>query len=438
MYKYLAMVVLSCLRLQAQDFEPLIHKAWEHNAQLRAGGFALKAAEAQWRAAKSMFGPVASFGMQYTLATGGRSFSFPVGDLLNPVYSTLNQLTGTTDFPQIANVEEQFLPDNFYDARLRLTQPIYYPDLALQRDLRHGAIMLKAAELRAFKRLISKDVMQAVTNVRTARTALEIYASTGLQLREAARMTQSLVRQGAVLPTALSRLEGEMATVEAERAEGVTQLDNGLAYLEFLTGLTRDQIDVNFIEEGAYPPEIVQNTGRREELEQLEYSIRMQQTAVRREKQFHLPRLAAVADLGSQDFDFALSPYAMLGLNLEFSLYDHRAHRHRRSAAEAESQQLIAQKEHAEAQIDLQVRMALNGFYTASEQARMLETPVRSAEANHRDVMNRYREGVATYLELLDAQENLKRTRLQHALALQNAWMKWADATYASAAFPIE
>jgi outer membrane protein len=438
MYKFVAMIILGCLRLQAQDFGPLVNKAWDHNAQLRAERFALKAAEAQWREAKSMFGPSASFGMQYTLATGGRSFSFPVGDMLNPVYRTLNQLTGTAEFPQIENVEEQFLPDNFYDARLRLTQPIYYPDLALQRDVRREATLLKAAEVRAFKRLVSKEVMHAVTNVRTARTAMEIYASTSFQLREAARMTQSLVRQGVALPTALSRLEGELATVEAEGAAMATQLENGFVYLEFLTGLTRDQIDVNFIEEGAYPPEIAQNPGRSEELEQLEHGIRMQQTAVRREKQFFLPRLAAVVDFGSQDFDFALSPYAMLGLNLEFSLYDHRAHRHRRSSAEAESQRLIAQKEHAEAQIDLQVRTALNGFRTASQQARMLETPVRSAAASHRDVLNRYREGVATYLELLDAQENLKRTRLQHALALQNAWMKWADATYATASFPIE
>ncbi|MEO0734555.1 MAG: hypothetical protein AAFZ52_17090 [Bacteroidota bacterium] len=50
----------------------------------------------------------------YLLSVGGRRINFPVGDLFNPTYATLNQLTGENNFPtDLENVNEQFLPSNF-------------------------------------------------------------------------------------------------------------------------------------------------------------------------------------------------------------------------------------------------------------------------------------------------------------------------------------
>ncbi|MDA3821206.1 MAG: hypothetical protein PF450_01150, partial [Bacteroidales bacterium] len=43
--------------------------------------------------AKGMFFPDVNLNARYTIADGGRVISFPVGDLLNPVYNTLNLLT---------------------------------------------------------------------------------------------------------------------------------------------------------------------------------------------------------------------------------------------------------------------------------------------------------------------------------------------------------
>jgi hypothetical protein len=50
------------------------------------------------KSAKSLFLPTTYFEGQYTLANGGREISIPVGDLLNPVYQTLNQITGSSKF----------------------------------------------------------------------------------------------------------------------------------------------------------------------------------------------------------------------------------------------------------------------------------------------------------------------------------------------------
>ena len=44
--------------------------------------------------ARGLFFPDLSLNARYTVADGGRTIEFPVGDMLNPVYSTLNVLTG--------------------------------------------------------------------------------------------------------------------------------------------------------------------------------------------------------------------------------------------------------------------------------------------------------------------------------------------------------
>ena len=59
--------------------------------------------------AKGLFLPTLDLNARYSLAAGGRTIEFPVGDLLNPVYGTLNQMTGSDRFPTLQNVNTPFL-----------------------------------------------------------------------------------------------------------------------------------------------------------------------------------------------------------------------------------------------------------------------------------------------------------------------------------------
>ena len=60
------------------------------------------------REARALFYPNISFNARYTVSEGGRVIEFPVGDLLNPVYSTLNTLTASSMFPMVENQQIQF------------------------------------------------------------------------------------------------------------------------------------------------------------------------------------------------------------------------------------------------------------------------------------------------------------------------------------------
>src|ERR1700736_5643949 len=48
--------------------------------------------------ARALYLPTLDLNARYTRANGGRTIGIPVGDLLNPVYASLNQITGNSRF----------------------------------------------------------------------------------------------------------------------------------------------------------------------------------------------------------------------------------------------------------------------------------------------------------------------------------------------------
>ena len=117
------------IRAQSSILEKYIQHGLANNLALKQENFSIQKSLASLEEAKGLFMPQVSFIANYTTARGGRSIAFPVGDLLNPVYSTLNQLTGTSNFPTIANVNEQFLPNNFHETKIRIIQPLFNSDI---------------------------------------------------------------------------------------------------------------------------------------------------------------------------------------------------------------------------------------------------------------------------------------------------------------------
>ena len=419
--------------LGSQDFLPLVQKTWQHNDVLKAKNFQLESVGSALAEARAMYGPDISFGMQYTLAAGGRSIDIPVGDLLNPVYSTLNNLTQTNAFPSIKNASEQFFPNNFYDARIRVKQAVYYPDLAINKRIKQENIRQKELEVKAYKRLLVKETMTAYFSVETTKRVIEIYRANDSLLSEVSRSTKSMIQHGIALPSALARIEIQQSSLRASMMESATHHQNALLYFQFVTGESGFE-NLNLEE---LPSLTVTGTQDREELQQIDIGKNIFSLAMDKENSFYLPRVGAQLDLGSQDFDFGFQPYVLFGLNMEVNLFDAKKHRHRKSSFKSEYMALENQKQYAEDQFELQQQITRKNAETAIEMADTYRERIVSAERLYQDIYKKYKEGTANYLELLDAQTQVTQTKIQYNLARQNAWMKWTDHVYASASFPI-
>ncbi len=435
-FVFLTTIFICALEARSQQFDVLINHAWDNNQQLKATAFQLQSAEAAYQEAKAMYGPTANGGLQYTLAAGGRTIDLPVGDLLNPVYGTLNQLTQTNNFQQIQNSSIQFLPNNFYDAKLTVKQPIYYPDLAINREVQTQNKLTKEIEIKAHKRLISKDVMLGYMQYTASLKAIDIYRNGLITIDEAIRTTKSMITNGIATPVALSRIENQKVNIETQLIEALSNAANAERYLRFASSWPLDK-SLPTIVLNPLPDSTASIIGDREEISLIGQGIKLNQLGIKREDLFYRPRIGAGLDVGSQAFNFGWQPYGILGINMDISLYDHKRHKYKQDQYKAEILSYEAQRSHVGAQFDLAADVAYRNLTSAILQSKNIEPRIQIARKVYGDALRRYREGVTNYLEVIDAQSQITQIELQSVLAQNKAWTKWAEYIYTVAAYQI-
>ena len=413
-------------RAQTPALDGLLERARATRPELAQRRAELRAAEARAGESRLAFRPNVSFGTSYTLAAGGRVIALPVGDLLNPVYGTLNGLTQTEAFPQIENVEEQFFPNNFYDARLRVEQPILDPTLRLQRELATAGTRAAEAAVEASALALDYRVRQAYFQRLQAAEAVAILDAADTLLAEALRTTRSLIRNGAGLPLARERLLTERAQVRAQRATATAQVANATALLAFLTGESPAAVEAALVAPDA-TPETAAAPVERPEIRQLRAATAATDVELAIEDKFRAPRLGARVDAGSQDFDFGWQPYVLAGVTLDIPLYDGGRVKQRQARLRAERDATAARIEEAKRGFALEAEIARNRLVAAEATLAYYEPAVASAERALRDVDALYRNDAGTYLQLLDARTQVTRVRLERNVAYYDTWLRYVD-----------
>lgn len=400
-------------------------QALRSNLVLQERKVSLEKALLAIREAKSLFGPSVSFETQYTLAQGGRRISFPVGDLLNPVYATLNQLTASSRFPQIANVEEQFLPDNFYDVRIRTTMPILNPDIRINRDIRMKQSELSQADLDTYRRELVREVKSAYYDHLMTLQAIAILESSLALVEEGLRLNRSMLANGKGLPAQVARAEAEVASVEARLASARSDRRNAAARLNFL--VNRPLTDSVAAVEPELPLSLLQTLSdsvpahvrNREELRSLGVATRIGRDMLRLGESYRKPRVGAFVDLASQGFDFQFdrrSAFYLGGVSLQMPIYAGGRNRMKVRQAELDLKALEARTLYVGRQLELSALVALNSARDAHASWMAALREEQASVQYHKLVDRGYREGVNTYIELLDARNQLIASRLQSVI----------------------
>ncbi len=423
---------------QTAVLDEYILRALGEHPGLLAEQYLLQKQQAVEAEAGKLAYPTVSAGGTYTLAAGGRSIDLPIGDLLNPVYRTLNEITMTPAFPQLDNVKEQFLPNNFYDLRVRIQQPILNADIRLKREVEQDRTELQSLVLRVRQRDIVRDVKFAYFQYLQATEALEIYEQAAGLLRESHRVTESLLRNGKANRTALLRIEGEEAMLRAQVAEARQQQKNAAAAFNTLLRLREDtpvQVDPRFMETPSYPTG--PDAAAREELMQLDVLYDIQEKVLNRENRFRRPQLGAQLDLGSQNFNFGWGGYALLGISVDMPLWDGGRHSKRQQQAQLDLQATTARREEALMNLSLQQSVSAGNLQSAIEVYDNYAPQLTGAQRVYTDTERAYREGVVSYIELLDARTQLTRLEIQASISRFRIWQRQAELERAQATYPL-
>ncbi|PWV56041.1 TolC family protein [Chitinophaga sp. S165] len=428
---------------QGKVLDDYIQRAFSQNQGLKQQSFQLDKSLYALQEAKSLFYPQVGLTGNYTKAGGGRTIDIPIGDMLNPVYSTLNQLTNSQKFPQLENQSVLLNPDNFYDVHVRTSLPLINTEIWYAQKIRKENITLQQASVNVYKRKLVKDIKTAYYQYYQAGKAVAIYNAALLQVQENIRVNTSFLNNGVTNSTALTRAKAEQQKIAASITEAENKQRNAAAYFNFLLNRDLDAtiaIDSSIFipEEILPPPATTGNT--RDELLQISQQQKIASLFYRQSKSYLVPKLSTFLDLGSQGFNWNVdskSRYYMWGVNLQWDLFAGGQRKYKAQQAAIDVSNLQAAYNEASNSFQLEQQVAENNYRTAVANFGSAREQLVLSEKYYNDQSKVYKAGQLLYIELLDAQTQLTNAKLQLSVAFAAVQTAIADIERTQASYKL-
>jgi outer membrane protein TolC len=407
----------------------------QHNFDINKSMYALKEAHA-------LFYPTVSLNANYTKAEGGRTIDIPIGDMLNPVYNTLNQITNSNAFPSLQNQSVLINPDNFYDAKIHTTMPLLNFEIIYNERIKSQQTSLQKIELEIYQRELVKEIKIAYYKYLQSIEGINIYQDALKLVKENQRVNQSLFKNDKINRTAVLRSDNEVIRIEANLETAKQVNSNAKNYFNFLINQKLDsEIEIDANNESTPTILVNENTSNREELSKLTQVSEINSNVSNLTESYWYPKLSGFADFGFQDFDFEVnkqSRYYFAGVGLEWNIFSGNKNKYKLKQVEEDGKKISSQTDNVRQQLLLQFQVSQNNLKSALEQFNADKNQKESAKKYNEDITKLYKEGQAIYIELLDAQNQWVNAQLNTNISLYNSWIAFAELERANATFTFK
>ena len=418
-FRWILLLLLVSSISNAQSLEDYVQEGLKSNLVLQQKNITLQQAQQSLKIARSYFLPTVNVLADYTSGEGGRNISIPVGDLLNPVYTSLNQMTQSDAFPQVENVEQNFFPKNFYDTKVRTSIPLVNTDLYLNRTIQSQQVMLKQYEVDLFKRQLVLDIKTAYYNLLAAEAAVKIYESALSLVQKNVEVNVSLLRNGKNLPATVLRSKSEFEHVKAELNNARNQVTNATQYFNFLLNRDLDQ-NVNTSESLENIPIAADSlpdiANKREEIQMIKTLQDINQSSLQMSRLSRLPKVNAFLDLGTQASDWKYnndSRYYLVGVQLTLPIFQGFRNAMTIRQNKLEIQKTEQHLKNTNRQLALAATLSQNQLQTTLQNYEAAQNQLKSAQSYFNLIEKGYKEGVNSFIEFLDARDQLTSSQLQ-------------------------
>jgi outer membrane protein TolC len=434
---------------QTDVLDGYVREGLVNNEAIKQQNFNLERSIYALKEATGLFMPSISLKTDYVDSRGGRGIEIPVGDLVNPIYSNLNQINavvapGSPQYPTLGNISQQLNPTNFYNAYIRTSLPIVNAEIWYNRKIKKDQVSLQQAEVAIYKRELVKDIQLAYFNYLKATAAISIYENALGLVKESERVNQKLVDNGKEVVFVLSRSKSEVSKIEAQLANAQNTKKNAAAYFNFLLNKPLDSeiaVDEQLLKNMVILPQTpTGDATKREELNKLTTARSIAYTVLNLKKSAWIPTLGAQLDLGSQASDFVWnkkSQYYLFGVSFDWKLFTGLQDVYRVKQAKFDVQALESQTKYVQNQLTLASTTTANSYASALEQYKSAITE-ESTSAQYFNLINkRYKEGQALYIEFLDARNENTLASLKKSITYFDAWIKYSESVRATAQYNI-
>jgi outer membrane protein len=415
--KLIAFLFFSPFLLHGQDvLNEYIKIGIENNLALKQKISGYKESLEALKEARGLFYPEISLNARYSVSRGGRELDFPVGDLLNPVYSTLNALTSSSKFPMIENQQFMFLRPQEHDTKLRFIQPVINPDIYYNSKIKKELTLFGDEDVNQYRRELISEIRKAYYNVAMATGVLSMLNDSRKLLTENIRVNKKLIENNKVTLDYLYRSETELSKFDHELQNAEKNKKTATAYFNFL--LNRSLTDTIIIMQPEIWPTLSDYTAdysgpalaNREELKKLSNYSNISDLQIKMNKSGKLPDMFLAVDYGFQGTDYRFNrnqDYVQASAVLTWNLFSGFRNKAKIKQSLYEKEIVDTRIEEIKKQIELQVISVLNELLTAEKNILAAEAQVRNAREGFRLVKRRYEEGEASLIEFIDARITL-------------------------------
>ena len=426
---------------QKSVLDEYVATAFQQNITLQQKTIQVEKAMIALKTAQSLYQPSVAFQGGYQSGEGGRSIAFPVGDLLNPVYSTLNALTKSTAFPQIANVETNFFPRDFYDLKVQTTMPLYNKDISYNKQIQEQTVSLQREDVALYKRELVKQIKTAYYNYLLSLGLVKVYENSLNLALEGKKVNEKLLANGKGLPAYLLRSDSEIATIQAQIADAVKQNQAAKYYFNFLLNRElRAEIRIDFEVEKAVAGVYSVVPGVREELSLLSKSINIQETVLKMNESFFLPKLNGFVNLGSQSTLGNISSksgYYFLGLQMDIPIFSGKRNLYKVKQTQLDIASAKNALDLSTKQFNMATEIAQKNVQSSIISFQASTKSYEAASAYLRLIEKGYKEGVSTYLETVDARNQWMNAQINYQLKQFNVLIAAAAYEREAASYPL-
>lgn len=419
-----------------------------NNLALQQQGFSLAKSMEALKEARGLFLPTVAIQARYTRAGGGRLIEVPIGDLMNPVYGTLNALLRfhgiDAEFPtNLPNQVFSFLREKEQETKIRIIQPLFQPAIFHNYKIKSSLTKVSSAQVAVFKRQLITDIQTAYYNYVKTLNVVDLLDKTRELLEENQRVSENLFANGKATEDVIFRAQAELAGLDQAMAEAEKNKSLAAAYLNFLLNRNLDEpIELDSSPLSPLPPAegldeaITHALTHREEFRLLQNALEATSHQVGLAKSDFLPSVLAVVDYGIQGEKYGLGndyDFWMASVVLEWTLFNGNRNQAVKAQAELDKKRLEVQMQELDKQIRLQVKEAYYSLTAARLAVQAAAEKDKTSQKSFTIISKKYEYGMAPHIEYLEARTSYTDAATNHILAQADYFIKKAQFERASA-----
>ena len=442
--KNIALIVLITCFVHAADcqspiLQSYLEEAIENNLSLKTHEFSYRVQQSKYEQAKTMNSFSGDIDASYLLARGGRDIVFPVGDLFNPAYATLNQLTNTSQFPtDLENVNTALTPNNFLDAQFQISKPLINSNIRFNKKIQKELLHLSSIDREIEQRDLVLQIKSAYYNYHKSIHAEKILDASKSLLNEVKNVNTKLIKYDKATPDIQYDVDFQLQSLESQRSiirqqqETVQSLFNLLLNKPFNSDI---QIDSMLIENELMEPLDLERlqllaVDKRPEFDQIDLAKSVNELNIKRTKKDGRFELGIQGGVGIQaeNFDFGeFGPLFTLGLGASLNLFDGGTRKKRVEEIHIQQEILEHNRQQLKQKFEIEVTQLYYELQSIEAQLVSEQTAVDFAKRSYRATKKRYENDRAILIEVIQAQNRITSAELSYVLTQYDHLIKRAE-----------